>query len=356
MHSDFIVNADDTVSFSMIMAYNDEAMETMAETFGTTADELMAESLDADDLQSSLGASSDEVKVEDYAEDGYTGWVMTSLESQPLADLSGSASTGQSIAIERVGDEYILTGELDLSDEGAELDTSDPMFAGFMDSFDVEFSFTFPGPVTSSNGKISGNTVTFSPTFGELTEMNAVASASGAAPVAPKDEDKDQPSESAEPSATASDKPGSATDEDKDKNSDDGFPLWVILVAGGALLVVVAIVVVLVVRARKKKSSASVPPAGYGSPQPGASQWPSQPMPNPGQPPTQQWPTQPPGQWPAQPGPGGQPTPQWPAQPAPGPDQQPTQQWPTQPPGQWPAQPGPNQPTQQWPPQPPTSN
>jgi hypothetical protein len=78
---------------------------------------------------------------------------------------------------------YEVTGAMDMSDLGeneAELaDLPDSMVEAMMGAFDLSISITFPGEVVEHNGELSGNTVTWTPTIGEVNEIRAVASESG---------------------------------------------------------------------------------------------------------------------------------------------------------------------------------
>jgi len=73
----------------------------------------------------------------------------------------------------RDGDEFVVSGTMDLTEAamGAE------SVPGIGDSFDIKIAMTFPGKVTEHNGELSGNTVTWTPVYGEVNEFSARASA-----------------------------------------------------------------------------------------------------------------------------------------------------------------------------------
>jgi hypothetical protein len=54
-----------------------------------------------------------------------------------------------------------------------------------LEQFDVSISVTLPGAVSEHDGTLEGNTVTWTPAFGEITTLHAVGSAvgGGASPV-----------------------------------------------------------------------------------------------------------------------------------------------------------------------------
>lgn len=160
------VAADNTVSGSAIIAVD----ESLLELTGQDVDQLFAD-MDLSDLPPGSTA-------EAYQEEGFVGQKITFAE-MPLDEfaannaLSGSG-TGEELSIVRQGDEFLVTGGFDMS--GQEF-TGTEIPEQFMDSFEFRISITFPGKVKSATGDIDGNTVTWEPTFGENTRIEAVASA-----------------------------------------------------------------------------------------------------------------------------------------------------------------------------------
>ena len=160
------VAADNTVSGSAVIAVDDSLLELT----GQDVDQLLAD-MDLSDLPPGSTA-------EPYEADGFVGQEITFAE-MPLDEfatsnaLSGSG-TGEELSIVREGDEFHVTGGFDMS--GQEF-TGTEIPAGIMDSFEFRISITFPGEVRSATGDIDGNTVTWEPTFGENTRVEAVASA-----------------------------------------------------------------------------------------------------------------------------------------------------------------------------------
>ena len=159
------IGEDDTVDGTVVMAMSDEILALV----GDQADDLWAES----------GFEGDEgVTVEDYAKDGYTGKQYT-FEGTPIDEFSDA-----DMSITREGDEFVVAGNLDMTDV-----TSEGMegMEDMLDSFDITVSFTFPGAVTESNGDIKGNTVTWTPQPGEANPLearaSAIASGSSSAPI-----------------------------------------------------------------------------------------------------------------------------------------------------------------------------
>ena len=113
-------------------------------------------------------------------EPGFTGSVYT-FADQPLDQIP--LLTSGYLKIAQQGDTYTASGSIDLTD----LDTAMRQ-QGFPDTLinglATQVTITFPGPVTSANGSISGNSVTWHPLIGTDNVMAAVAQASpGATPI-----------------------------------------------------------------------------------------------------------------------------------------------------------------------------
>ncbi len=312
------LNEDDTFDGSVVMAFSDE----------------MAQSLDMDpqEMWDQMGSEMesdlpDGATQEPYAQDGYTGTKITYAD-QPISQLDTGAT--DSISVTREGDEYVVSGSMDMTGEEFNPETGDAagdeMTRQMMDSLDIRVAITFPGEVAESNGTVDGNTVTWTPVVGEVNEMTARGSAVAGGSAGTGDEGSDETTDS--DGATAPDGGESASD-----SSDSGSLAWLWFVIGGVVLLgIIGLVLWLVLRSKpgtQDGQAAGFQQGGYPG-QPGAYPAPGQP----GQP--GQYPGQPQGQYPGQPG-------AYPGQ------QQPGQQggyrgqqgqYPGQQPGGYPGQPG----------------
>ena len=307
MHSETIINSDDTVSGTMIMAYDVKTFEDN----GLTRDDILAmveESEFTDDVGEGYTSTT-------YDQDGYLG-TKIEFSNIPLSEYASD----DGLSITRSGDEFIVEGDLGEATEDTEGIPQD-----MLDAIDVQFSITFPGGVIEQRGgTIAGNTVTWNLDVMNPGELYArgIAGSGGAAPVQPTDEPTDEPTE--DPTDEPTDEPtGDDTrddvtdpaDEDEADvvvTSDSGTnPLiWVLI--GVAALLVIGAIIFLVVRGRKGGQPAQVPggyapqAAGYGQPQQGYTPPAQQGYNAPTQPdygqPTQQF-GQPPAQPPAGPAP-----------------------------------------------------
>jgi hypothetical protein len=102
------------------------------------------------------------------------------FEDVALEDMQ-EGSDPDALSIERTGDTYEVSGVMDLTADDAELEGNpfeDQLTEAF-DTAELRIAITFPGEVLETNGQVDGTTVTWEPVFGERTELQAVASASG---------------------------------------------------------------------------------------------------------------------------------------------------------------------------------
>ncbi|WP_264029601.1 LppM family (lipo)protein [Cellulosimicrobium sp. SH8] len=323
------LNEDDTFDGSVVMAFSDE----LATSMGSDPQELWDQM--GSEMESELPEGATQ---EPYAQDGYTGTKITYAD-QPISQLSSAGA--DSISVTREGDEYVVSGSMDMTGEEFNPDTgdatSDELTQQMMESLDIKISITFPGEVAESNGEIDGNTVTWTPVVGETNEMTARGSAVAGGAAGTGDEGSDEATgDSDSDGATAPDGGDSASDA-----SDSGSMAWLWFVIGGIVLLgIIGLVLWLVLRSKpgaQDGQATGFQQGGYpGQPgQPGAyaapGQYPGQPQ---GQYPGQQggYPGQQPGAYPGQ-QPGAYPG-QQPGQPGAYPGQQGGY------PGQQPGQPG----------------
>ncbi|MFB7888567.1 LppM family (lipo)protein [Cellulosimicrobium cellulans] len=316
------LNEDDTFDGSVVMAFSDE----LATSMGSDPQELWDQM--GSEMESELPEGATQ---EPYAQDGYTGTKITYAD-QPISQLSSAGA--DSISVTREGDEYVVSGSMDMTGEEFNPDTgdatSDELTQQMMDSLDIKVSITFPGEVAESNGEVDGNTVTWTPVVGEVNEMTARGSAVAGGAAGSGDEGSDEATGDSD-GATAPDGGDSAGDA-----SDSGSLAWLWFVIGGVVLLgIIGLVLWLVLRSKpgtQDGQAAGFQQGGYPG-QPG--QYPGQPQ---GQYPGQQggYPGQQPGAYPGQqPGQPGA----YPGQQGGYPGQQPGA-YPGQQPGAYPGQPG----------------
>jgi hypothetical protein len=163
-HQELVLHEDNTVSGTIVFALS----RSLAELAGGDVDELLSQ-MDEGDSPVPEGVEYDSAP---YDDDEYVGREYT-FSNAPLETFDAAS---EEVSIVREGDTFVVSGTLDLS--GEEFDPSQaPGGQEILDSFDVRIAVTFPGPVESANGEISGKTVSWEPSLGERLEMSAVGSA-----------------------------------------------------------------------------------------------------------------------------------------------------------------------------------
>jgi hypothetical protein len=168
------VSQDNTVSGSAVIAIDKQLVALS----GQNVDDLFR---NADPTDLPPGAS-----IAPYDDGDFVGQEIT-FDSVPLDEFSGAndplTGAGEELSITRQGDEFHVSGNLDMS--GQEFTGNDQIPQSILDSFEFVISITFPGEVKSATGEIDGNTVTWEPKFGENNRIEAVASAmpSGGSPL-----------------------------------------------------------------------------------------------------------------------------------------------------------------------------
>jgi hypothetical protein len=169
------INPDETVAASAIVVYEDEAMASMVEQTGMDETTIL-DQLGVNELLD--GASSPMMmdgEIEEYAANGYTGWRVANRDDVPLDQLAVFGA--ENVTIEVTDNRYSFDAVIDLSPEalgiGGYEDT--PQVAEMMTQVSVELTVEFPVKVKSATGAITGRSVTFTPVFGEVTHLEAVA-------------------------------------------------------------------------------------------------------------------------------------------------------------------------------------
>lgn len=163
------LSSDDTVDGSIVLA----VARDQAELFG--GEDALREALAGEGAVFGENPTTGSVETRDYEDDDWIGneYVFSDVA---LDEFSG-ADTGE-LSITRDGDTFVVEGSLDLS-QGTD---GDAAAGALLESAETEISITFPGDVQSSNGVEDGNTVSWEPKPGEVTEISAVGSAESGLP------------------------------------------------------------------------------------------------------------------------------------------------------------------------------
>jgi hypothetical protein len=90
------------------------------------------------------------------------------------------------LSIKRQGDNLVVSGLLDTGSYEADLE-SNPLAASFTEGFadltSIKMSITLPGEIIQTNGEVDGQTITWTGSFGEKLELQAVAASPLAGPI-----------------------------------------------------------------------------------------------------------------------------------------------------------------------------
>jgi len=153
---------DDRAGSSVVLAVEDRYLDRTGQAPDDVIDMLTREQDDP---------ARDAVRTEQFEQDGYTG----TRYVYPEGDLAGvGEQVGWPISVVREGGDYVLSGTLDLTEEGL-----GRRGAASIENLSVTVDVTFPGEVSSSNGTVDGTTVRWEPTVGEKVEISARGAAVG---------------------------------------------------------------------------------------------------------------------------------------------------------------------------------
>ena len=154
--ADLTVKEDNTVDGSYVVAIEKGSGAAMGGSDAEVAKGLYDDS--------GLQTTFERTWTHPYGADGYSG-VQVEFRDEPLATF---APTGDRFGITREGDEFVVSGKASSTEADAATDSADVP--------DMTITIAFPGPVTSANGTVDGNTVTWS-LVGGPPQLEARASA-----------------------------------------------------------------------------------------------------------------------------------------------------------------------------------
>lgn len=163
------LNSDNTVDGTMIMAVSKDLASMMGQSPEDISESMAAEITPGPDEQGDFSHKP-------YDDGEFVGTEVTITGSALDSFTSTDGEETGDIQIVRDGDEFVVTGVMDLT-EGAVGSGEDLGMGALGDSFEGRVAITFPGKVTEHDGELSGTTVTWVPKFGESTPINARGSA-----------------------------------------------------------------------------------------------------------------------------------------------------------------------------------
>ena len=198
---DMKVKSDTKLDGTMIVAFNEQVMksfEGMAEGMSTSKTKSKTPTTKAKSFeqQTKDGVKEAQAKlpkgssVKLYKQKGWLGQEISFkgvdaslvLGAGLSAGATGASNDTSKLKITKSGDSMILDGVLDMGGGTGDSTDSGMDMSGLMSGGKPELrvKFTFPGKVSSASkgGKISGNSVTWTPEFGKKLVMKATAKAS----------------------------------------------------------------------------------------------------------------------------------------------------------------------------------
>jgi hypothetical protein len=168
---DLEVSSNDSVSGAAVLAIDKELLALS----GQSVDQVFQD----DDL---IPGDAEGVSVADYDDGAFVGKQIT-FDGVPLDEFNQGDGSDR-LTISREGDRFVVDGVLDLGFGNTIVTPQAQQLAQQAKvSAEIRISLSFPGPVTSANGTIDGNSVTWTPVFGERTTLEASAGATGSSSV-----------------------------------------------------------------------------------------------------------------------------------------------------------------------------
>jgi len=171
----FEVSDNDTISGSLVVAVPDRAIEALTAETDQTADQLV--DWISEQTTGSIGPMVPGAKAETYHQDGYRGTKLV-FDGLDIADF-GRGPEGTDLVLTHEDGQYQLTGRITLPTIEDFLGGSASLVdQGLAGNTSLTLTFTFPGPVTATDGAASDNSVTWDLKLGQTTQINAVANES----------------------------------------------------------------------------------------------------------------------------------------------------------------------------------
>ena len=162
------LHSDDTVDGTMTYAVSRDLLTLT----NSTADDLLGQVASDGPLPSGVPHEDS-----DYADDTFVGKTLA-FSDVDIGAFQRSGVGGETLSIQRVGDSFQVSGEVDLT--ASATGQLQPGTAQLAKDMQLRLAITFPGPVqTQTGGVVTGNTVTWTPVYGQKTEIQATGSALG---------------------------------------------------------------------------------------------------------------------------------------------------------------------------------
>jgi hypothetical protein len=162
------LHSDDTVDGTMTYAVSRDLLTLT----NSSPEDLLGQVASQGPLPSGVSA-----QESDYADDTFVGKTLT-FSDVGIGAFQRSGIGGETLSIQRVGDTFQVSGEVDLTSSAT--GQLQPGTAQLAKDMQLRLAITFPGPVQQqTGGTVTDNTVTWTPVYGQKTEIRATGSAVG---------------------------------------------------------------------------------------------------------------------------------------------------------------------------------
>jgi hypothetical protein len=162
------LHSDDTVDGTMTYAVSRDLLTLT----NSSPEDLLGQVASQGPLPSGVSA-----QESDYADDTFVGKTLT-FSDVGIGAFQRSGIGGETLSIQRVGDTFQVSGDVDLTSSAT--GQLQPGTAQLAKDMQLRLAITFPGPVQQqTGGTVTGNTVTWTPVYGQKTEIRATGSAVG---------------------------------------------------------------------------------------------------------------------------------------------------------------------------------
>jgi LppM domain len=162
------LHSDDTVDGTMTYAVSRDLLTLT----NSSPEDLLGQVASQGPLPSGVSA-----QESDYADDTFVGKTLT-FSDVGIGAFQRSGIGGETLSIQRVGDTFQVSGDVDLTSSAT--GQLQPGTAQLAKDMQLRLAITFPGPVQQqTGGTVTGNTVSWTPVYGQKTEIRATGSAVG---------------------------------------------------------------------------------------------------------------------------------------------------------------------------------
>lgn len=167
LQADFSVSETDRLSGEIIFGVSKEAI-SISEDLGIDPSNFPP--------TANLFERSSEINAEPYEDEDWIG-SSYSFDNRNLGVLDFQVGEDNYLSVTRSGDQLIIEGLLDTTEEAEEAPEPlvESLFGGSVPQPELVISMTLPGEISSTNGTVTGNTISWTGHLGERVVIRATA-------------------------------------------------------------------------------------------------------------------------------------------------------------------------------------